>query len=196
MIFGKSPCLKIGSLSFSNTWQARIVWFLVRLHARVLTSLLVDLFFLHKFEVFQYLLWVVATGAHRPADERLRCVGVRHRRHLSAQRMLDQSVLFSANLSDAVIVFVVTHARWEVILTRRRCHLTHFASKMTDFARQSWHKSISFRVVSLLFQVFRKLVLWLLFSLAESVFQELLSAPLLHGLLLKDVLEQIFVALD
>ena len=195
MIFGKSPFLKIDliTLSFSNARQARLVS--IR-HAWVLASLLIQLFFLHDFQVFQYLLWV-CVGAHWPAAyEGLGGVGAWQGRHLSAQGMLDKSVLLSSDLSDAVIVLVVTDTSWEVLLARSRGHLTHFSSKVTDFASQSWHESISFGIVCLLLQVFGELVLGLFLSLAQGVLQELLSASLFHSLLLEDVLEQILVALN
>ena len=77
-----------------------------------------------------------------------------------------------------------------------RAHLACGARQVADFTCQPRHEGILLRIIFLFFQIGCKLVFRFFFSLAKSVFKELLRSPLLHSLLLKDVLQEVFVPLN
>ena len=66
---------------------------------------------------------------------------------------------------------------------------------MADLPEEPRHELIMLWVIRLLLQLLLQLLLSLLLTLAKSEFQELLSTSLLGSLLLKNVLEQVFVPL-
>lgn len=111
--------------------------------------------------------------------------------------MLDHSIFLPSNILNATIILIVADSGGESIATAScRAHLALCASQVANFTSQTRHKSVLARIVRLLLEIPLELVLGLFLPLAQGVLQELLCTPLLHGLLFKDVLEEVFIALD
>ena len=111
--------------------------------------------------------------------------------------MLYHPVLLTPNLPNAIIVLVMADSSRERVAARSgRAHLARRAGQVADLTSQPRHEGVLLRTVFLFFQIGCKLVLRFFFPLAQSVFKELLRSPLLHGLLFKNVLQEVFVPLN
>ena len=184
--------------SYSFLLDIGKAWLLVGGWREVSSPFLAHLVLLDLLEILEDLFRVLsARSADWYTHQRLRgLVRTLDCRHFGAQRMLHQCVLLFANRVDALIVFVVAHAGGECVAAGWWSYLAHFSGQVPDFASEARHEWISFGSVWLLFQAFGELLLGFLLALPQGVLEEGLGAPLLQGLLLEDVLEQVFISLD
>ncbi len=136
-------------------------------------------------------------GPLQATEEWFASIDIGHGADFCAQRVPHQSVFLLFDRVNATIVVVEGDTGWEVTLAPSRWgHLTHLTCQVPDFALKSRHESVLSWIVRLFFDLFAKLFFCFLLTFAQCILEELLRPSLLHGLLLQNVLQQVFVSLN